>query len=161
MPLVYSYLYSICGDHLLAEEVAQETFFRIVSRCCSTSRFIPERFFRKREPVETQIFYLAIQLLRKELCRKEREVPAEFMLSYSQDMPTMEYLPETTAMYKAEQNEVYEKMRSLKEPIRNVIFLKYYEKRTYKEIAECLDRSENWVKYALTRGKEQLEQMLS
>ena len=160
MSLVYRYLYSVCKDPLLAEEVAQETFFRIVSRCCATSQFIPERFFRKREPVSTQIFHLAMQLLRKELCRKEKELPAEFMLSYAEDIPTMDYLPEVSALYQVELQETREKVMQLPEPVRKAMVLRYYQKMSYKEIAVCLQLNENQIKYLLHIGKLQVEEML-
>ncbi len=159
-PLVYRYLYSVCGDGLLAEDVTQETFFRIIYRCCSASGFQQERFFRKSESVERQIFSLAMQLLEREMGRKRREEPVDNVLDLVSGVPTMEYLPETSAIYNVELDEVYEKMKSLKEPVRNVMFLRYYRKRTYKEIAACLEQSENWVKHIISKGKEQLGQML-
>lgn len=159
-PLVYHYLYSVCGDSLLAEEITQETFFRIISRCFSASQFIPERIFKKGMPIEIQIYHLAYQLLRKELLRKDKEQADEFVCLMCAEIPTADYLPEVSAMYHAELDEVYEKMKSLKEPVRNVMFLRYYRKRTYKEIAACLEQSENWVKHIISKGKEQLGQML-
>lgn len=160
-PLVYSYLYTACGDILLAEEITQETFFRIISRCSIDSQFVPERFFKKRESVENQICHLAEQLLGRELLRKEKEQPVERILDFASEIPTLDYLPESSALHDAELNEIYEKIRDLNEPMRYIIFLKYYGKRTYREIAESVKQSENWVRHVVIKGKEQIEQMMN
>lgn len=159
-PLVHQYLYEACRDSLLAEEIAQDTFVCILSRCSKNSRFIPGRFFKKRKSVEQQIFHLAKQLLSTELLRQEKNPSAENALDLAAEIPTLDYLPEPFALYNEELHQTYEKIKKLKEPMRKVIFLKYYGDRSYKEIAESLGQSENWVRHMITKGRAQIEQML-
>lgn len=158
--VVYHYLYTLCKDVLLAEEITQETFFQIISRCSVDSCFVSERFFRKREPVESQICRLAGQLLSQEMARRSKELSEDEALSLEIERTSMEYLPEPYAMYMMELSEVHEKIKQMQNPMRKVICLRYYGSLTYKEVAKALNQSENWVKHVLRQGKAQLKQML-
>lgn len=81
-------------------------------------------------------------------------------LSLQEEIPTQEYLPEAMALQRAELNEISENIWKLEDPMRTVIFLKYYDKMSYREIGEYLHKSNNWVKHMISRAKEQLRQML-
>ncbi len=159
-PLVYAILYRNCQDSILAEEITQETFFRIISRCSLESSFDLRRFFKSREAMSVQICRLANKLLERELDRKENVLLMETSSVLLEDIPAIDYLPEYEAVYRTELNEMREKVLKLEGPMRDVISLYYYNNMTYKEVAVYLQQGDNWVKHMLRQGKAKLKQML-
>ena len=72
----------------------------------------------------------------------------------------VETLPETEAEEPEEKHRLREKVEKLREKLRLVIVLYYYEGFTVAEISEILRISQGTVKSRLSRGREQLRPLL-
>ena len=84
--MICAYVYELCNDHFLAEDITQEVFTFILSKCCSGEEFHPERFFnRKKLSVEKQFYRLAKHLLERTERYRCSEVSAGELLSQEEE----------------------------------------------------------------------------
>lgn len=72
----------------------------------------------------------------------------------------MESLPEQACEPAAEESELLEKLMSLPEKYREILYLYYYEDYPAKEIANLLGRNESTVRTQLSKGRERLKKLL-
>ncbi|MBD5139425.1 MAG: sigma-70 family RNA polymerase sigma factor [Ruminococcus sp.] len=75
----------------------------------------------------------------------------------------MESLPEQAEMAGSpenEESELFEKLMSLPEKYREILYLYYYEDYPTKEIAKLLGRNESTVRTQLSKGRERLKKLL-
>jgi len=72
----------------------------------------------------------------------------------------MESLPEQACEPAAEESELLEKLMSLPEKYREILYLYYYEDYPAKEIAELFGRNESTVRTQLSKGRERLKKLL-
>lgn len=75
----------------------------------------------------------------------------------------MESLPEqadTAGSPESEESELFEKLMSLPEKYREILYLYYYEDYPAKEIAKLLGRNESTVRTQLSKGRERLKKLI-
>lgn len=74
-------------------------------------------------------------------------------------IPSFDY-PENTAMREDVQRALYQAIKSLREPLREVIAYRFFYGYSLHEIVQTLDVPLNTVKARLARGKKQLQKLL-
>lgn len=140
MPQVYKYLFSLCRDAHLSEELTQETFFQAMK---SIDDFRGDcRFYVWLCSIAKHLWY-------KELKKKEREQTTEDMA----EKATLGTVTEDTAIQKVQVLELYKKLHLLEEPMREVMYLRLNGDFSFKEIGEIMGKDETWARVTFYRGK--------
>ena len=134
--LVYRYLFSLCRDADLAEELCQETF-------CQSLRQLGS--FRGDCTPQVWLCAIAKRLWYKELERRKRNVPLE------EEHLAGQAAPDDPAQ-ETEQREgrlaLYRAMQQLDGDF------------SFRDIGDILDRSEVWARVRFYRGKEELARIM-
>lgn len=142
--MVYQYLLSLSHDAGLAEELTQETFYQAIRRI---------DYFNADSKVSTWLCGIAKNLF----------------YAYLRKHPQTEILDENSTLCKSAESEVIssldkmdllKQIHRLKEPGREVIYLRLYGNLSYAEIGEIMGKSENWARVTFYRAKEQLRKEL-
>ena len=106
MPQVYNFLFSLCHDAHLSEELTQETFSQTLKSIDS---------FRGDCKIYVWLCSIAKHLWYKELKKKDREVVAEYV-----EETTCQKITENSAIQKMEVIELYKKLHFL------IVFLTFF-----------------------------------
>ncbi len=142
--MVYRYLLSLTGNSDLAEELTQETFFQAVKGI--------NRFDRSCK-VSTWLCAIA----KNQLLSWRRKNPV--MEDISESHITTGSVEETVTASMGRM-EILRKMHELPEPGREIMHLRLFGGLSFREIAEVMNRSENWARVTFYRAKEQLRKEL-
>jgi RNA polymerase sigma-70 factor, ECF subfamily len=158
---VFSVIYRMCRDRELSEDLAQETFIKVLN---ALDRYDP------KYKLSSWIFKIAHNTTLDQLRKKE---PETLSLEGSPHARTQEQAEATsfTAVDTAEDPESYTHSRELGTEIdaaiarlrpeyRAVIVLWHVEGRPYDEIAEIMDLPLGTVKTYIHRGRKELREML-
>lgn len=143
---VYSYLYTLCGDSDLSQELTQETFVRAIG---SLSHYKGDC------SVCTWLCSIAKNLWRKELRRRGLHPSAEmdfFPVETDDSQPS----PECVAVNKDSKMFVLRQVHSLPETEKEVVLLRATGAMTFAEIGELFGKSENWARVTFYRAKQKL-----
>ena len=137
---VYRYLLSLTRDPDVAEELTQETFYQAIRSSgrydgsssvstwlCAIAKRVHLVYIRKHPPHE--------DISAAEIARASAE---------------------ESAIENEARRELMKKMHSLKDPMREVMYLRVFGGLSFREIGEILGRTENWARVTFFRGKESL-----
>ncbi len=158
---LYNFIYKYVGDAILAEDLVQDTFMRVLK---SIPRYSHQGSF------STWLYRIAINLCKDHLKRK-RVATVSLQDYYTTASGERVYVYERVAdegartdedLRAQEREEIVRRLLSgLPEEQRMVILLKEYQELTFREIAEVLDVPEGTVKsrlyHALRAMRESLE----
>lgn len=137
---VYAFLLSRTRDRDLAEELTQETFFQAV-RTIDT--------FRGDSQLTTWLCGIARNLWLKHI-RENRRVQS---LEEIGDRAGA-HSPEEELCLQWDNLEILKLLHGLKEPVREVMYLRLIGNLTFLQIGEIMGKSENWARVNFYRGKE-------
>lgn len=141
--IVYHFIYSLCHDSVLAEELTQETFmraFQSIERLDGSCKF------------STWLCQIAKHIYYQYLAKHKKEISKE----ETGDTVFNEITPERQVVARIELLDVLKKMQKLPEKVREVIYLRIAADLSFREIGEILGKSENWARVNYYRGKEKL-----
>ena len=141
--IVYRFLYSVCHDKQLAEDLTQETFLEAYKSI--------ERFDGSCK-ISSWLCQIAKHLLYRHYQKTKREIPVA--LEGSEEFIPRTPAPDCRIMAKLELMEVFKDMQKLPPAMREVIYLRITGELTFGEIGEIMGRSENWARVSFYRGKE-------
>ena len=140
---IYRYLYSLCHQRELAEELTQETFYRAVysleryDGTCKVSVWLCQ--------IARHIWY---QYVEKNKKYPTSELPIEF--------PDCALSPEEQLVQADVHERLYRQIFSLKSPMKEVVFLRISEELSFADIGTILDKNENWARVTFYRAKKKL-----
>lgn len=143
MPQVYKYLFSLCRDPNLAEELTQETFYHALKSIDG---------FRGECRLYVWLCQIAKNLWIKELNRKKKENKVD--LTESHPLSEANVLDET--IFREEKMTLYKALHTLGEPAREVMYLRLSGEFSFKEIGEIMGKDENWARVTFYRGKQKI-----
>ncbi|MFO7172742.1 MAG: RNA polymerase sigma factor [Bacillota bacterium] len=146
---LFAFLYRMCGDRDLAEELMQETFVRALR---AAARYRPEG------SVQNWLFRIAANLVRDRWRRRARQGEAVGL----EDLPLV--APEATeerALAGVAAGEVRRALLSLPLEQRSALILRYYHDLSYEEIAEVLACPIGTVRSRIHNGLERLRRLLA
>lgn len=143
MPQVYKYLFSLCHDTQLTEELTQETFFQAVKSIKS---------FRG----DCKLYVWLCQIAKHLWCRELKQRGRENLTELTEDIPSPKQPPESAAIQKMDTIQLYKLLHALEEPMREVMYLRLNGNFSFKEIGEILGRDENWARVTFYRGKQKI-----
>ena len=133
---VYSFaLYTLNGDLTAAEDVAQEVFVRVFQGIAG---------FRGDAELMTWIYRLTANACVDELRRRRRTVPWSESTAEAEACPKLAGV-ELAASVRAALSEIPAEQRA-------AVLLKYFEERSYTEMAVILDCSAGTIASRLSRG---------
>ncbi len=140
--IVYHFLYSMCKDEALSEELLQETFLRGFESL--------ERFDGSCK-ISTWLCQIAKHLLYQHWHRVNKEV----VIQLDEHVITKDDT-ELQAIQRVELADVWDKLQQLSEDMRQVVTLRVMSDLSFKEIGEIVGKSENWARVIFFRAKKQL-----
>ena len=147
-PRVYAFLYKLCGDHYLAEELTQETFYQAI---LSIHRY------RGGCELFTWLASLAKHTYYKYLRRQKRradEIDIDTLMQYCRD--ELAESPEEIYMRDVTAKSVRRKMQALPEKYRDVMILRVYAELPFAQIGATLGITENSAKIIYFRAKKKM-----
>lgn len=143
---VFSFVMTLTGDRLQAEEITQETFFRAISRLES---------FRGESDEATWLCAIA-----KNLCADEKRRQRKHE-ALSEETPDSGKSPEQTAADRDSSFRIHLALHSLTEPYREVFELRVFGELSFREIGLIFSKTENWARVTYHRARLQLQERMS
>lgn len=131
-------------DYQLAEDIVQETFYRIYCRYARTKN---SAIFTRSYAVKTAINLCKNQMRSQWFHTIKTDI-------FPQETPS---LPFSSFENSERQDIIFSKILSLKPIYREVILLYYYEEFSIAEISELLKEKESTIKVRLKRARDLLE----
>lgn len=141
--IVYRFLYSICKNEQLAEDLTQETFLQAYKSI--------ERFDGSCK-ISSWLCQIAKHLLYRHYHKTKREIP--IALDGTEDLFLESANFDGRVIAKLELMEVFKEMQKLPPAMREVIYLRITGELTFGEIGEIMGKNENWARVTFYRGKE-------
>lgn len=148
---IYIYLYSLCKDTFLAEELVQETFYSAIKN--ST------KYKSDSDNVKSWLYKIA----KNKWIDYTRKQKIENTIEFNEYLDTTinEDTIESTVIKREEILDFYKRIHSLDENTREVIYLRIKGELSFKEIATILNKSEEWARVTFYRGKFKLKEDLN
>lgn len=139
---VYRFLYAKTGSAEIAEELTQETFYQAV-KCIDR--------FDGSSKITTFLFGIAKNVWMNEYRRRKRSaVPLEDADSISTPSAESDVL---SAMGR---DAILKAIHGIREPGREVLYLRLLGSLSFSEIGSILGQTENWSRVTFYRAKQQL-----
>lgn len=141
---VYRYVLSMCLDQDLAEEIAQEAFFKAM---------INAKSFHGDSSVKTWILKIA----RNEYYNRNKKQKRLQSMDQSPELISDIDLSEEI-IRKETISEIYRRYENLKEPYKEVFFLKCFSNLPFAEIGKIFEKSESWARVTYFRAKQKIKE---
>jgi RNA polymerase sigma-70 factor (ECF subfamily) len=149
--LIYRYLYSLCKNEHLAEELTQETFYRAIN---SVDRFDGSC------KVSTWMCSIAKHIWLKHIEKqsKNKNIPlteelAEVLPDKSQQLAEKLDNQENRLM-------IFKAIKQLQNPAREIVYLRLLGELSFADIGKLLDMSENTARVTFFRAKTKLAKII-
>ncbi len=142
---VYQYLLKLCGDEELAEEITQETFFKVLKSAGS---------FRGQCKFSVWVCQIAKNTFYTHLKKKKRfaDVPVEELsVDAGTDLEKM-MVDREMAM------KIHAVLHKLDEPYREVFWMRTFGELSFAEIASIHGKSESWARVTYHRAKMKIKE---
>lgn len=148
---MYSFLYRLCGDPPLAEELTQETFFRALKGF---------HRFRGESTVLTWLIAIAKRTYYAHLRSKKKGLECIDITEVVETYCEAEETVEDGVMRRMVTEKVRELLRELPEKYRDVVMLRIYAELSFAQIGSALGITENSAKVIYYRAKNMLKERL-
>ena len=144
---VNKYLFCLTHNSDISEELTQETFYRAVQKIDN---------FKGNCKISVWLCQIAKNLWYDELrkSKKTNNINDEeemFLISSKEDT-------ENEVISKDNKIELYKQLQKLDEKTREVVYLRITGELSFKEIADILNKTENWARVTFYRGKQKLKE---
>lgn len=140
---VYKYLFSLCNDRSIAEELTQETFYQAVK---SSARFDGSC------KVSTWLCQIAKHLWYQEIERSKRHKAS----ALDEDIVSNELSVEEKHLLNTEKMRVFKEVHVLDPIAKEVVLLRITGAFSFREIGELFQKNENWARVAFYRAKQKI-----
>jgi len=149
---LFRYIYSLCKNRSMAEDIIQETFYR--------AYFYVESY--KEEKIRPWLFKVAYHTF-IDILRKEKRI------TYYEDLNSLHHSTLTAQTRSAEEEYLIKENVELWLNIldtlplfkKNIVLLRDYYHFSYQEIADMYDISLAKVKVTIYRGRKEIQEKLS
>ena len=141
---VYRYLFSLCCDAHLAEEVTAQTFYEAIRSAGK---------YRGEAALSTWLCAIGKRLLQKEWQRrnKHQTIPLEDVDHLPADSGT-----EEQALERAGREALFRRIHALEPRSREVVYLRLSGELPFATIGEIMGESETWARVTFYRAKQKL-----
>jgi len=144
-PIVYKYLIKLTKDEVLAEEYAQETFFKALKN------------IKKYDPDKNMLTWLctiAKNLFYTDVQKNKR---------YAEIEDNMESDEESVAdmlIAKEASGEILKVLHKMEEPYKEVFTLRVFGEVSFKQIGDLFEKTESWARVTYYRAKVKIKEEL-
>ena len=145
---LYSYIYSITGDHHLSEDVLSETYLRMVEKIDSYTFY--------GAPFKSWLYRIAHNLAINAIKRNQHTVGPAALETAAPPADD----PATTIAARLEAEELRAALSELTEEQQRVVLLRFVAGQSPGEVAEALEKTENAVKQMQFRALRSLGRLL-
>ncbi len=137
--IVYHFLYTLCKDADLAEELTQETFLQAIESL--------ERYDGSCK-ISTWLCQIARHILYQYWAKhgKERLIELDDLLVARDNT-------ERQAINHVELEDVWDRLQQLPETMRQVVILRVLSELSFRQIGDIVGKSENWARVTFYRAK--------
>lgn len=142
-PGVYKYLFALCGEQTLAEELTQETFFRAIQNSDT---------FRGTCKLSVWLCQIGKNLYLSQMRRERRRQQISDIDQTSHPDPEEALLRHDTAMT------LHRRLHALPEPYKEVFSLRTLGELSFAQIGELFGKSESWARVTYHRAKLKLKE---
>ena len=143
---VYRYALSLSGNPQIAEEIAQETFFKAM-------RTLDQ--FQGKSSLKSWLCAIAKNLWLSEL-RKKKDQPIDDALP----LPDPSVGPEEALVRQDESMRIHRLLHHLDEPYREVFTLRALGQLSFRDIGDLFGKSENWACVAYHRARAKIKKKM-
>lgn len=140
---VYKFLYTKTQNADWAEELTQETFCRAMNSLSS---------YDGSCKITTWFCQIGKHIWQQELTKKAKYQTEEL----SEHLPSATIDIEEQLIQAELKVKIMRALHHIKEPTREVLYLRILGDLSYKEIGEILNQSETWARVTFYRGKQEL-----
>lgn len=146
---IFNYLYYLCGDRQIAEELLQETFYQAFK---SIFRF------KGNSKVSTWLYQIAKNIYYKHLAKVRK-----LKLSSFEEANELICLATPDILFEEKEKgmSIIKAINKLKEPFREILVLRSFSELSFKEIGDVLNKTEGWARTNFYRAKLKLKDILS
>ena len=146
-PGVFRYVYSLCRDEALAEELTQETFYKAMERLDS---------FRG----ETRMFVWLCQIAKNTYFTHRRKQQRQVSQETIADLPVDSDLEE--AFHDKEMaQKLLQLLHELTEPYKEVFTLRVYGQLPFAQIGQLFGKTDSWARVIYYRAKQEIRRNLN
>jgi RNA polymerase sigma-70 factor (ECF subfamily) len=139
---VYRYIYSLCHDNLLSEELTQETFFRAVKNINSYNGNC--KLYVWLCQIAKHVWY---QELNKRKNTSYSDLDENLLITTSLED---DYLD------KENKKNFFRNLHDIPDAMREVVFLRIAGDFSFREIGEIIGKDENWARVNFYRAKQKI-----
>ena len=139
---IYRFTFLLCKNEDMAKEITSETFYRAI---CSADKFKGDCSVRVWLcQIAKNIFYNIVK-------REKFSVEMPDDLSDNSDIED-EILDRSQAL------EIHKILHLLKEPYKEVFYLRLFSQLSFSEIGEIFEKSESWARVTFYRAKNKIRE---
>lgn len=142
--MLHCFLLAKTGQPDLAEELTQETFYQALRK---------RNTFQGRSSVSTWLCGIANNVWRNYL-RKHREMAV--LDDLAEQLPVTSV--EAGLVQQWDNLTVLKALHRLKEPMREVVYLRLIGNLSFRDIGEIMEQTENWARVTYYRAREKISQ---
>ena len=143
---VYTFVLSLSRNEHTAEEITQETFFRIMKN--------PEAF-QGRSSIDTYLCSIAHNLYVSSLRKRKREAADPDWEAIPDDRDLEGILTDRDTAKR-----LHRMLHRLEEPYKEVFSLRVFGELPYQEIGALFEKGESWARVTYFRAKQKLLRMM-
>lgn len=147
--IVYKYLIYLTHDKELSEDLAQETFIKMI-------KYIDK--FEGKSKLSSWLCEISKNLYFDYLRKNKKKKLVENKLNDIEIQSNQNI--ESEYIEKEDECTLFEKIDSLDEITKRIIYLRIKGELSFKEIGEIIGKSENWVRVNYFRGKQKVKEEL-
>ena len=140
---VYKYVYSLCRNSLVAEEITQETFFKVLKSIDSYKGQCKLRVWLCQIAKNTYFTF----------CSKQKRSVTCNTLDHEQICDF-----ENGLFNQEESFEIHKALHSLEEPYKEVFSLRVFGELSFLKIGEIFGKTEGWARVTYHRAKIKLKE---
>lgn len=150
-PRIYSFLYRMCADPAVAEELTQETFYQAY---LSFHKFKGQsEFYTWLVGIAKHVHLKYLRKTKKEFVEAPLDLVAE-VLALDEEQPDKKLEKEFT------EKTVQRLIKKLPSKYKDVVMLRVYAEMSFAQVAQTLNISENSAKVIFCRAKKMLAEEL-
>lgn len=148
---VYRYAYSLCHEHLLAEEITQETFFRAIKNINSYNGNC--KFYVWLCQIAKHVFYQEVNRQTKYRKFYEHSGLDSLCDSTMANASSVASLEELTIQKETHMDFIHQ-LDGLPENMKEVVGLRVLGEYSFREIREIMNKNETWARVTFYRAKQ-------
>jgi RNA polymerase sigma factor (sigma-70 family) len=148
--IVYKYVFCLTDSEDITEEIVQETFLVAVKDINK---------FRGDCKISTWLCQISKYIWYKKLKKSKKK--QEISLDNLEDALILEESIEENIIDKEGKIQLFKKIQALDEDTRSVMYLRIFGNLDYSEIADIMNKTQNWARVIFFRGKQKLKEEIN